>query len=82
MEENEDERPRHQSGQCETAETCGVIANPAVSTTTGWPVGFWWSELPHPWFAFTERGYVAEIFSPGGRCPASGIASRQRASSE
>lgn len=22
-----------------------VIANPAVSTTTGWPVGFWWSEL-------------------------------------
>ena len=25
-----------------------VIANPAVSTTTGWPVGFWWSELTHP----------------------------------
>ena len=22
-----------------------VIANPATSTTTGWPVGFWWSEL-------------------------------------
>jgi hypothetical protein len=20
-----------------------VIANPAVSTTTGWPVGFWWT---------------------------------------
>ena len=29
-----------------------VIANPAVSTTTGWPVGFWWSELSHPWLAF------------------------------
>ncbi|TGS35698.1 type 1 glutamine amidotransferase domain-containing protein, partial [Mesorhizobium sp. M8A.F.Ca.ET.182.01.1.1] len=39
-----------------------VIANPAISTTTGWPVGFWWSELTHPWFAFTERGYEVEIF--------------------
>jgi putative intracellular protease/amidase len=46
-----------------------VIANPAVSTTTGWPVGFWWSELTHPYFEFTERGYEVEIFSPkGGRC--------------
>jgi hypothetical protein len=25
-----------------------VIANPAVSSTTGWPVGFWLSELTHP----------------------------------
>ncbi|MBI1403298.1 MAG: type 1 glutamine amidotransferase domain-containing protein [Porphyrobacter sp.] len=48
-----------------------VIANPAVSTTTGWPVGFWWSELTHPWLAFTEAGYEVEIFSPqGGRCEA------------
>lgn len=48
-----------------------VIANPAVSTTTGWPVGFWWSELAHPWFEFTEHGYAVEIFSPdGGRCDA------------
>ncbi|AQR63101.1 type 1 glutamine amidotransferase domain-containing protein [Brevundimonas sp. LM2] len=46
-----------------------VIANPGVSTTTGWPVGFWWSELTHPYFAFTERGYEVEVFSPeGGRC--------------
>lgn len=48
-----------------------VIANPAVSTTTGWPVGFWWSELSHPYFEFTERGYAVEIFSPdGGKCEA------------
>jgi len=48
-----------------------VIANPAVSTTTGWPVGFWWSELTHPFLAFTEKGYEVEIFSPdGGRCEA------------
>jgi putative intracellular protease/amidase len=46
-----------------------VIANPAVSSTTGWPVGFWWSELTHPYFAFAEAGYEVEIFSPaGGRC--------------
>jgi putative intracellular protease/amidase len=51
-----------------------VIANPAISTTTGWPVGFWWSELTHPWFAFTERGYEVEIFSPdGGRCEADAL---------
>src|SRR4029079_19405866 len=51
-----------------------VIANPAVSTTTGWPVGFCWSELTHPWFAFTERGYAVEIFSPeGGRCEADAL---------
>lgn len=48
-----------------------VIANPAVSTTTGWPVGFWWSELTHPYLAFEEAGYEIEIFSPeGGRCEA------------
>jgi putative intracellular protease/amidase len=46
-----------------------VIANPAVSTTSGWPVGFWWSELTHPYFEFTERGYEVEVFSPkGGAC--------------
>lgn len=48
-----------------------VIANPAVSTTTGWPVGFWWSELTHPYYKFTEAGYEVEIFSPdGGKCEA------------
>jgi putative intracellular protease/amidase len=51
-----------------------VIANPAVSTTTGWPVGFWWSELTHPYLAFEEKGYEVRIFSPdGGRCEADGM---------
>lgn len=46
-----------------------VLANPTTSTTTGWPVGFWWSELTHPYAAFREVGYEVEIFSPaGGRC--------------
>jgi putative intracellular protease/amidase len=48
-----------------------VIANPAVSTTTGWPVGFWWSELTHPYYFLSEAGYVVDIFSPaGGKCEA------------
>jgi putative intracellular protease/amidase len=48
-----------------------VISNPAVSTTTGWPVGFWWSELSHPYLAFDEAGYEVEVFSPdGGACQA------------
>lgn len=51
-----------------------VIANPATSTTTGWPVGFWWSELTHPYYAFHEAGYEVEIFSPaGGKCEADGL---------
>lgn len=33
-----------------------VIANPAVPTTMGWPVGFWWSELTHPYHVFGEVG--------------------------
>lgn len=46
-----------------------VIANATVSTTTGWPVGFWWSELTHPYLAFHEAGYEVEVFSPaGGAC--------------
>jgi len=58
-----------------------VIANPAVSTTTGWPVGFWWSELSHPYYAFKEKGYEVEIFSPeGGKCEADGMSDPNDAS--
>jgi putative intracellular protease/amidase len=45
-----------------------VAASPAVSTTLGWPVGFWASELTHPYYAMTEVGYSIDIASPqGGR---------------
>jgi putative intracellular protease/amidase len=51
-----------------------VIANPTTSSTTGWPVGFWWSELTHPYYAFHEAGYEVEVFSPaGGRCEADAL---------
>ncbi|MBK6514695.1 MAG: type 1 glutamine amidotransferase domain-containing protein [Polyangiaceae bacterium] len=58
-----------------------VIANPTTSTTTGWPVGFWWSELTHPYYAFQEAGYEVEIFSPaGGKCEADGMSDPRDAS--
>jgi putative intracellular protease/amidase len=51
-----------------------VIANPATSTTTGWPVGFWWSELTHAYYLLTESGYETEVFSPdGGSCKADSL---------
>lgn len=43
-----------------------VAANPAVSTTTGWPVGFWASEVAHPYKVFTEAGFAVTIASPEG----------------
>jgi len=51
-----------------------VIANPAISTTSGWPCGFWWSELTHTYYLFTEHGYEVEVFSPdGGKCEADAL---------
>lgn len=43
-----------------------IAANPATSPTTGWPVGFWWAELTHPYWTFAEAGYEIEIRSPRG----------------
>ncbi|MBL8069350.1 MAG: type 1 glutamine amidotransferase domain-containing protein [Armatimonadetes bacterium] len=58
-----------------------VISNPAVSTTTGWPVGFWWSELTHPYYEFTEQGYEVEVFSvTGGKCEADAMSDPRDAS--
>jgi putative intracellular protease/amidase len=58
-----------------------VLSNPAVSTTTGWPVGFWWAELSHPYFKFTEAGYEVEVFSPqGGACQPDALSDPEDAS--
>lgn len=58
-----------------------VISNPAISSTTNWPVGFWWSELTHPYLAFEEAGYAVEIFSPeGGKCEPDGMSDPNDAS--
>lgn len=43
-----------------------LAADPAVSPVTGWPVGFWWAEVTHPWWTFREAGYEVTIASPNG----------------
>lgn len=43
-----------------------LVANPATSKITGWPIGFWWSELTHPYWTFVGAGYDVEIRSPDG----------------
>lgn len=43
-----------------------IVANPGTSPTTGWPIGFWWAEVTHPYWTFTEAGYEVEIISPKG----------------
>lgn len=43
-----------------------VASNPSTSPTTGWPIGFWWAELTHPYWEFRERGYEVTITSPNG----------------
>ncbi|MCU1653213.1 MAG: hypothetical protein JWQ60_4362 [Pseudonocardia sp.] len=46
-----------------------VLANPSTNTIAGWPCGFWWSEVSHPYYLLTERGFGIEFFSPdGGAC--------------
>src|SRR5262245_53876228 len=43
-----------------------LASSPAVSGQTGWPVGFWWAELTHPYWEFTEHGYRIDVASPDG----------------
>lgn len=43
-----------------------VAANPSTSKVTGWPIGFWWAELTHPYWVFADAGYQVEIRSPDG----------------
>lgn len=43
-----------------------IVANPSISTTLGVPVGFWASELIHPYDVFTKAGLQVVIASPQG----------------
>lgn len=58
-----------------------IVANPSVSPVTGWPIGFWWAELVHPYWAFHEAGYQITIASPkGGALSADSFSDPQDAS--
>lgn len=43
-----------------------IASNPSVSKTTGWPIGVWYAELTHPYWAFSEAGYMVDIASLEG----------------
>lgn len=43
-----------------------VASNATISKQTGLPIGFWWSELAHPYWEFMEHGYEVDIYSPDG----------------
>ncbi len=43
-----------------------IASNPAISKQTGWPIGFWWGELTHPYWEFVQHGYAVDIYSPDG----------------
>ncbi len=43
-----------------------VISSPTTSRQTGWPIGFWASELTHSLRVFQERGYEVDVVSTEG----------------
>jgi putative intracellular protease/amidase len=43
-----------------------IASNPTVSEQTRWPVGFWWSELSHPYWELGQHGYEIDVASPDG----------------
>lgn len=43
-----------------------IASSPAISEQTGWPIGFWASELTHPLLVFQESGYEVELASTKG----------------
>lgn len=43
-----------------------MIANPTTSELTGWPIGYWLSELAHPFWEFTKAGFDITLASPDG----------------
>jgi putative intracellular protease/amidase len=58
-----------------------IVANPSISTTLGWPVGFWASELIHPYAEFTKAGCQVTIASPdGGKVEFDGLSDPRDAS--
>jgi putative intracellular protease/amidase len=43
-----------------------IVSNQVKSETTGYPIGFWLSELAQPYEVFTEADYDITIASPNG----------------
>lgn len=62
----EEERYVHFHGAPFKGKILMVASSPTVSEQTGWPIGFWASELTHPLHVFQEAGYEVELVSTAG----------------
>ena len=56
----------HMHGAPSKGKILMVASSPAVSEQTGWPIGFWASELTHPLWVFQESGYDVTLASTQG----------------
>ena len=56
----------HQHGAAKKGKILMVASSPAISEQTGWPIGFWASEMTHPMKVFEEAGYDIELVSTEG----------------
>ncbi|MBU7576824.1 MAG: type 1 glutamine amidotransferase domain-containing protein [Flavihumibacter sp.] len=63
---NEKQRYVHPHGTPTKGKILMVASSPAVSSQTGWPIGFWAAELTHPMWVFEEAGYEIELVSTEG----------------
>lgn len=58
--------PDHSADTHSSKRILMIASNAAQSPVSGWPVGFWWAELTHPWLTFRNAGYEIDIVSPDG----------------
>ncbi|MDZ4727418.1 MAG: type 1 glutamine amidotransferase domain-containing protein [Leptospira sp.] len=56
----------HPHGSPSKGKILMVVSSPSISKQTGWPIGFWASELTHPLRVFQESGFEVEISSTEG----------------
>ena len=62
----EDVQYVHVHGMPKKGKILMVASSPATSKQTGWPIGFWASELTHPLHVFQEAGFDVELASTEG----------------
>lgn len=62
----EDVRYVHAHGMPMKGKILMVASSPATSQQTGWPIGFWASELTHPLHVFQEAGFEVTLASTAG----------------
>ncbi|WP_114749751.1 type 1 glutamine amidotransferase domain-containing protein [Pleomorphovibrio marinus] len=56
----------HTHGMPHKGKILMVASSPALSKQTGWPIGFWASELTHPLYVFQESGFEVALASTEG----------------